>query len=47
MDQPAEKNKPKDRREEKLNHGDEQPPLQQLAESGHKQTAEGRNHVTG
>ncbi len=46
MNQPPEQDEPKDRGENELEDGHEQPPLEQLSEAGNKETAKRRNHVT-
>ena len=47
MDDPAEKDNPEQGRENELNHGHQQTPLDQLPQTGHEETAKRRNDVTG
>src|SRR5260370_30187970 len=46
MDDPTKQEEPKHARQNELNHGDEQAPLQQLPEAGHEEATERRNDVS-
>ena len=45
MDDPSQQEKPKNRRQTKLDNRHQQPALEQLPESGNKETAERRENI--
>ena len=47
MDDPSQQEKPKNRRQTKLDNCHQQPALKQLPESGNKETTEGRENIAG
>lgn len=47
MDHPSQQEKPKNRRQAKLDNRHQQPPLEQLPEAGNKETAERRENIAG
>jgi len=47
MDDPSQQEKPKNRRQAKLDNRHQQPALEQLAEAGNKETAERRENIAG
>ena len=47
MDDPSQQEKPKNRRQTKLDNRHQQPALEQLPEAGNKETAERRENIAG
>ena len=47
MDDPSQQEKPKNRRQTKLDNRHQQPALKQLPESGNKETTERRENIAG
>ena len=45
MDDPSQQEKPKNRRQTKLDNRHQQPALEQLAKAGNKETAERRENI--